>query len=406
MPRFADIRGQARALEQIRLALARDRLPHAYLFHGTRGVGKTETAFALAQVLNCERPADGGDACGACRPCRNLARLHHPDLHWIFPMPGSEKGKPLKGDRRAGHVQETIETRLAPGIHGLSFPRAASIAIGRDDDSRVGSVGELRQQAGYAPMEARVKVFVVSEADRMTREAANSLLKVLEEPPPENLLVLTTSRPGDLPDTIVSRCQSVRFRDLSEEEIVDLIGERGLWQPPRRRGKEWERAEVAPEAPALAAALSRGSLTRAVELLEEENVVARRDQALEFLRLRSGDPDLAGAIRELEKSASAEGGKAAPGEDRRVVERVLDFGLLWLGDLLRAATGSDLPPANRDREAEVRALARGLRTADIHRMIAVLEEARAALRGNVYRPLVLYPVVLGLEGMTPAEEAR
>lgn len=403
MPRFADIRGQARALEQIQLALARDRLPHAYLFHGTRGVGKTETAFALAQVLDCERP-EGGDACGECRSCRNLARLHHPDLHWIFPMPGSDKGKPLKGDRRAAHVQEVVAERLAPGIHGLSFPRAASIAIGRDEDSRVGSVGELRQQAGYAPVQARVKVFVVSEADRMTREAANSLLKVLEEPPPDNLLILTTSRPGDLPDTIVSRCQTVRFRDLSEEEIVDLVAERGLWKPPARRGQEWARAEIASGAPALAAALARGSLTRAVEFLEEENVVARRDAALEFLELRSGDPNLAEAIRELEKSGS-ESRKSEPGQDRRVVERVLDFGLLWLADLLRAASGSDLPLANRDREAEVRALAARLTVADIHRMTGVLESARAALRGNVYRPLVLYPVVLGLEGMTPAGEA-
>jgi DNA polymerase-3 subunit delta' len=388
MPCFSDIRGQERAHDLIRRAVQRDRLPHAYLFHGRKGVGKTTSAFALAQFLNCENRG-AGDACGACRSCRRFHGLKHPDLHWIFPMPGSSQGQKLKGEQRARHLQETVAERLASGIHRLTYPGAASIAIGRDDDTRLGSVGELRRQAGFAPMEAETKVFVVTEAERMTREAANSLLKVLEEPPPHNLLVLTTERPGDLPDTIVSRCQAVRFDALAEERIVSLLMERG--GPVDKKGNRTPPEEGAA---VIAAALAGGSLTAAAGLIEED-VAAIRDEALRFLSQVPGDPGLHEAVATLDALMGSGSPKTGKG-DRRVIELVVDIGILWLTDLLHAAAGSDLPPVNRDREAQIRKEAAQVTVDGIRRRLEVLEGARAALRGNVYRPLVLYPLVHGL----------
>lgn len=351
-------------------------------------MGKTTTAFALAQFVNCEQPTPE-DACGECRSCRRYGRLQHPDLHWIFPMPGSSGGQKLKGADRAGHVQKTMAARQGPGIHVLSYPGPASIAIGRDEDTRVGSVGELRREAGYAPMEAKVKVFVVTEADRMTREAANSLLKVLEEPPPQNLLILTAERPGELLDTIVSRCHSLRFDNLPEETVTRLLLERGgTWD---RKGKHTPPTE---NAAALAAALAGGSLSRGAELVQED-VVALRDEAMAFLDLKPGNPDLYDAVAHLDQILGDTGGTKTQA-DRRAIEAVVDFGMLWLGDLLRVSTGSDVPLANRDREADLRAQAGSIPIHEILRRTEVLAEARAALRGNVYRPLVLFPMLHGL----------
>jgi DNA polymerase-3 subunit delta' len=384
MPRFADIRGQNRAHDLLRRAAARERLPHAYLFHGTRGVGKTSTAFALAQFVNCGSPSET-DACGACPSCLKYNRLHHPDFHWIFPMAGSEGGVRLKGDARADHVKKTREERLTPGIHGLSYKGSASIAIGRDEDTVVGSVGELRREAGYAPVEARVKVFVITEAERMTQEASNSLLKVLEEPPPQNLLVLTTDRPSGLLDTIVSRCQSVRFRDLSEEEITALLLERVRILRDPRKPKTSESDPPAPEAAALAAALAGGSLTRAADLVTED-IVKARDQAVGFLGLPPGDPRIHETVAEL-----------SAGKDRRLLARLIEFGLLWQGDLLRAATGAPVSLANRDREAQVRRQSAATGIVEIRRRTRALEEAKRALEGNGFLPLVLYALVHGME---------
>jgi DNA polymerase-3 subunit delta' len=383
MPRFADIRGQDRAHGLLRLAVSRGRLPHAYLFHGVKGVGKTTTAFALAQYLNCEARTED-DSCGRCPSCRKIAHLQHPDVHWIFPMAGS-----LKSDKRAEHIRKTTDALLEPGIHALSYPGAASIGIGRDIDSLAGSVGELRKQAGYGSMEARVKVFVVSEAERMTTEAANSLLKILEEPPPDNLLVLTTQRPRELLDTIVSRCQLLRFRDLNEDEIVGLLAERVRLGATRKTEGE----PPDPRAARLAAALARGSVTHAADLIGED-VVELRNQALGFLNLHPGDPRLHAAIKDLVQQ-----------KDRAVVARIIDFGLLWLGDLLRAAAASDVPLANRDLEKQARAAAASLPVEEIRRRSQVLEQARAAMNGNVYLPLVLHGLANGLGGEEVPEVA-
>jgi DNA polymerase-3 subunit delta' len=365
MPTFAEIRGQESAHDLLRGAAARGRLPHAYLFHGAPGVGKTTTALALAQYINCDRPR-GGDSCGTCPPCRKLARLKHPDLHWLFPMLSG-----LKGTKRADHIRKTSDERLEPGVFRFHFSQAASIAIGRDSDTRAGSIGELRHQAGMTGVEARVKTFVISEADRMTDAAANSLLKVLEEPPPDNLLVLCTSNPGAMLDTIMSRCQGLRFRDLSEDEIVELLV---------------EREGAGAGAARLAAALGQGSLTRAAALAAED-VVALRDQAVAVLSIPPDDPRSHEAVREL-----------AATKDREVIHRLLDFGLLWQSDLLRVLTGSDVPPANRDREALLREQASGLDVAEVRRRVAAIDAARRAMAGNVYLPLVIRGLLEGLAG--------
>jgi len=384
MPSFADIRGQDRAHDLLRRAAARDRLPHAYLFHGTKGVGKTSTAFALARFVNCDNPTET-DACGTCSSCLKYSRLHHPDFHWIFPMAGSENGKPMKGDRRAEHVRAVRDERVQPGIHVLSYKGSASIAIGRDEDTVVGSVGELRREAGYAPVEARVKVFVISEAERMTQEASNSLLKVLEEPPPANLLILTAERPTGLLDTIVSRCQTVRFRDLSEEEITALLLERVRILREPRKPKTSASDPPDPGVAALAAALAGGSLTRAAALVTED-IVKLRDEAVWFLGLPPGDPRVHEKVDEL-----------GAAKDRRLISRLIEFGLLWQGDLLRAATGAPVSLANRDREDLVRRQSAAIGVAQIRRRTRALEEAKRALEGNGLLPLVLYALVHGME---------
>ncbi len=385
MPRFADILGQNAVHDRLRNSVGADRLPHALLFHGAPGTGKTSTAFALAQYLNCDERTDV-DACGVCNACRKIAKLQHPDVRWIFPMPGS-----LKGDKRAAHVRDTMDERVEQPIHVLTFPEAAGIAIGRDEDTRLGSVGELRKQASMSPVEGRVKVFVVSEAERMRFEAANSLLKVLEEPPEHNLIVLTTSRPRELLDTIVSRCQSVRFRDLTEPELAGILMERAQIAEPvegRKRKKSY-RAPTGNEA-ALASALARGSLSRAAAFLDED-VIELRDKAVALLRLTPGDPRLQELLAELHGA-----------RDRNLLERVLDFALLWQGDLLRALTQADVPLANRDREDQVRAEAQSTTVDAIRRRVESLEQARIAIRGNVYVPLLLLNLSQALAGRTAA----
>ncbi|QJA06452.1 DNA polymerase III subunit delta' [Thermosulfurimonas marina] len=175
--RLEDLRGQPAAVKLFRRALESGRLAHAYLLVGPEGTGKATAVRALVAELFCET----GGACGNCRACRKLQRGTHPDFLVL-----SREGE--------------------------------KISIAR--------VREAERFLRHAPLEAPAKVILVEEAERLTPEAANALLKSLEEPPPYAHFFLTALSTERLLPTIVSRSQVVRFRPLSPETLEELLRER------------------------------------------------------------------------------------------------------------------------------------------------------------------------------------
>ena len=184
------IEGQPRAVGLLTRALEGGRVAHAYAFVGPAGGGRTTTALAFAQALLCETDA----ACGRCRGCRLAAERKHPDLHVIVPTPPESNPK---GGR----------------------------AI------RIGAVRELERQASLRPAMGRHKVFVLDDADRMTGESPQAILKTLEEPPAQTVLILILDRARAVPATVISRCQLVRFAPREDgqaavrDEAVALLAE-------------------------------------------------------------------------------------------------------------------------------------------------------------------------------------
>ncbi len=239
------IRDQDEVISRLLTAVREDRIPQAYLFHGPRGVGKTRTAIGLAQALNC---TGSGIPCGDCPPCRRIANLTHPDVRLLFPATRDE-------DSRPDEIAKRLEEYGADRYHLLEFARNASISIDR--------IREWKSEAGMSLSEGRRRVFILTDASRMLEEAAQSALKLIEEPPPGTHLILTTEEPSSLLPTIVSRCQQVRFRPLRRDTIEEiLIAE----------------AELDPGAARLVATLSNGSLGRALALKEETSIVTARIQ--------------------------------------------------------------------------------------------------------------------------------
>jgi len=180
---FDAIADQPRAVDLLRRALMGDRVAHAYAFIGPAGSGRMTTAVAFAGALLC---AEGG--CGACRHCSAAASCQHPDLHVVAPTPPE------------------------------SNPKGAR-AI------RIGAVRELERQSSLRPVMSRRRVFIIDDADRMTEDAPQAILKFLEEPAPGTVIILVLSRVRAVPATVISRCQIVRFRARAAVEGATEVAE-------------------------------------------------------------------------------------------------------------------------------------------------------------------------------------
>jgi DNA polymerase III subunit delta' len=195
-------------------------LPQLYVHLGVvAGVGKQRLALWTGQLLLCA--ANGERPCGKCQHCRYSSGLVHPDLHWYFPRPR------LKGpDPSAETVREDYSDAILERVeqHGLYPPADGTEAI------YVAAVRALLQQAALSPALAGRKVFVIGDADRMvpqegSEQAANAFLKLLEEPPADTTLILTSSEPGALLPTIRSRVVAIRVPVLPEKSVRGFLGE-------------------------------------------------------------------------------------------------------------------------------------------------------------------------------------
>jgi DNA polymerase III subunit delta' len=287
---FSEIIAQDRALTPLRSALRRGALHHAYLFGGPEGVGKARAARLLAQAANCEghAPTDGSlpdDPCGSCGPCRKIAKGIHPDVLVI--------------------AEERVMAKA-----GAWEPKG-----GRTPSKDV-VVDQIRalvdRRLSLRRVEGRRRFILLDPADAMNAQAQNALLKTLEEPPEDTTLVLVAASPDALLPTIRSRCLRISFAPLPEDVVAARLVAEGH----------------APEAARLAAALSGGSLGRALAL-DDEALAEQRDAVAAAASL---DPSDAGTWLAFAK---------AHGGDRESAARVCDLLLVWLRDVVASQAAAD-----------------------------------------------------------------
>ena len=192
--------GHAGLRARLAQAVAKGTLPQVILLTGPAGVGKQRLALWLAQLVLCERP--GNEPCGECRACRLAESLSHPDLHWFVPIPRPKVSDPDKQVEEAAQalaqvLQDRREQPLYPENDGMASHGIAMVRL-------------LQRRAALTSVEGGSRVFIIGEADRLVAqeaspEAANALLKLLEEPPPGSLFLLTTVDSRRLLPTIRSR---------------------------------------------------------------------------------------------------------------------------------------------------------------------------------------------------------
>lgn len=318
--RFAYLLSHDKPKALLREAVAKNKMGHAYLFRGPDGVGKKRTALTLAAYINCKSPLDG-DSCGRCTTCRKYFSGNHPDLI-------------------------------------LVEPDGAAIKIGQ--------IRELKHQLTFPPLEAKVRVIVLEDIHTMRREAANSLLKTLEEPAPGNLLILTADLAGDVLPTILSRCQIISFGSLDHKDMAQVL---------------MQENDMEESLAFTLAAVAEGSLGRA-KLLWQEGLLSLRQEVVEGLLLGQQNPaeTIAQVFRLSEKGAAL----------KENTSELLALIRLWYRDLvLVAAGGPEASIANKDLALFLPAAAQLWSLRQLQQKLRRLDLAERQLLRNCSRTLVL-----------------
>jgi DNA polymerase-3 subunit gamma/tau len=209
---FDDLIGQEAVVKTFKNALSSEKIVHAYLFSGPRGVGKTSTARILAKALNCEQRS-GSEPCGTCQSCNAITRSASID---VFEIDGAS-------------------------------------------NTSVDSVRELRETVKYAPSGGRYKIYIIDEVHMLSTAAFNALLKTLEEPPSHVIFIFATTEPKKIPSTILSRCQHHAFRRITKHKIKDQL----------RKITDTEKINIKETALEMIAKAADGSMRDALTLLDQ-----------------------------------------------------------------------------------------------------------------------------------------
>jgi DNA polymerase-3 subunit delta' len=366
---FSEFLGNERIVAALRGTLRTERVPHALLFTGPRGVGKFTLARMFAQAANCERLPD--DFCGQCDPCKRIALL-------ADPQPLIDRGLAERGESPDAATVERIPLILQthPDVWALvPDPIRLRNPVARP----VLHVGQLRavQRAAYFKPGGRRRVFILDSAETMRWDYANIFLKILEEPPESATLILLAPNPFMLLPTIRSRCLQFFFAPLETAQVEKLLEERTKMKSAERK---------------LAAQLSEGSPGLAMTFDLDETMRLRRE-VLRILELSIDGKSFAplfSATSALTKS------------QKQSFENVLDLFYSLTTDLLELASGSDgkhlRNPALRK---ELEALGKKVDFEWVSRALEGLDQLHGRLRRNINRQLGLDALAVSLGSDRP-----
>jgi len=235
-------------------ALRKNLLASAYLFYGEQGTGKWAMALELAKAVNCEKGQE--EACDVCSSCRKIDKMIHPDVKLLFPVPS------VKSEEKGMKEMERYrELKREQPYSIVRFERSINIPVEQ--------IRAIQREIYLKPYEGRKKVVIIADAENMHISSASSLLKTLEEPPRDAILILTTSEVNKLLPTVVSRCQQIRFGKIPSKMIEEKLME--VCNLPREKAS-------------YCASMSNGSLGRALEFLEGWKEDLRKD-AVELVKV-------------------------------------------------------------------------------------------------------------------------
>ena len=327
--------GHEWAVDMLRRHVARGDTRHAYLFAGAPGLGRRTLALRLAQALNCEKPVAPGEPCFTCRTCKQIEEMRHPDLN----------------------VVEPVDSDLVPSPTG---------------EIRISQIRDLQKTFHLKPYQSQYRVAIFLRFQDANDNAANALLKTLEEAPAHAILLLTADNPEQLLPTINSRCEILRLRPLPIEAIVADLMDRGVDEDRAR----------------LLAHISGGRPGFARRLVDDATVLEKREERLNDLQT------ILPASR-VEKFSYAE--KLA--RDKDALRQTILVWLSYWRDVLLRVAGAETPLINVDRNMEIEFLAGRLDLSSARKVVSDHESVLEKMERNVNSRLLVEVLLMDLPRM-------
>jgi DNA polymerase-3 subunit delta' len=367
---FSDFQGNPGTIHRLREMLARKRFPHAVILSGAHGSGKYTLALMLARAMNClEQPVTGGgtnsdglpDFCGRCSNCTRIAQAEDLDARFAEAVEARENLRDTDKKETRLFVQTHPDVLIIP-------PDPPQLMI------KVDQVRHVIETIYYRPGEARERIYIFTSSAFM-KEAANSLLKVLEEPPEFASIFLLTENAGEFLPTIRSRSMIFNLGALPSAEIESRLAQlRPHWNPRQR---------------ALVARLSEGAIGRALSF-DLESYVAARQHALIMLRSALGAGDHTELFKTTESFRSG-------AEGREKIDNLLRTLYALLEDLMFLQSGTEQLVRNTDILGELKEMSEAADFAWLQRAAEGLGEVERGLRRNLLRSLSLDAFATALE---------
>lgn len=361
---WSNVIGQERAKEILSSIFNSGRISHAYIFYGNEGIGKDAAAIEFAKVLNCDNRQADNQACDVCKSCIDIGSFKSPLFKFITALPSGknetdEDINPLeKLDKEdfANYLSE-IELKSRDKYHKFFLAKA--------NDIRIISIRQIKNDIYLTGRSGKKKVFLISCAEKLNPQSSNSLLKILEEPPKDSVIILTTSRINSIIPTIVGRCQKVKFDNLTKSNIADYIS------------KKDDRISK-PDAEFFSG-IAEGSITKCNEILEN-NFLELREKVLDLLTAILTNQQL-----KLGNEIDYVIGK----KDKQRIKQFLILMNIWFADINFKMSGNEHLIINRDKIDRINKFVASFSSQN-YKIINSIEEAIKDLDGNIFPDLLLY----------------
>lgn len=362
-----EIVGNDRIKKILQRQITENRVANSYLFAGIEGIGKEQFAIQFAKTINCISPIiddDKIDSCQKCKSCKMFDNFSHPNFEIIYALPTTTV------DSNSDNLSETIIDEIKQQFQKKIDDPYSKIKLKNANFIRVTSIREIKKKLSLTQSNVGKRFILISEADKMNSESANAFLKTLEEPGENIIVILSTSKPDKLLPTIKSRCQIIKFAPIE----IDLI-----------IGKLKNDLNINNEQARMAANISMGSLTKALEIFDD-NFIEMRDTIVDTLRSSLKKKQYR---RELSDNIN----KIIKKYDKELIITLLQILTLWIKDAENIRNNYD-NISNVDNSESIRKFATNFKKTILLEISQYIEDSINLIQRNVNIQGVIFSLFL------------